>query len=111
MYVCIYIYIYISLPKDCSLPGTSVHGNSCPGKNTGVGCYALLQGIFLIQGLNPRLLVSSALAGGFFNTTPPRKHIYIALHIVLDTYDNYLQGGGGGINCSLLDKICLRICD
>ena len=27
-----------------------------PGKNTGVGCHALLQGIFLIQGLNPHLL-------------------------------------------------------
>ena len=28
----------------------------CPGKNTGVGCHALLQGIFLIQGLNQCLL-------------------------------------------------------
>ena len=27
-----------------------------PGKNTGVGCHALLQGIFLTQGLNPHLL-------------------------------------------------------
>ena len=27
-----------------------------PGTNTGVGCHALLQGIFLTQGLNPRLL-------------------------------------------------------
>ena len=27
---------------DCSLPGSSVHGDS-PGKNTGVGCHALLQ--------------------------------------------------------------------
>ena len=27
-----------------------------PGKNTGVGCHFLLQGIFLAQGLNPRLL-------------------------------------------------------
>ena len=27
-----------------------------PGKNTGVGCHALLQGIFLTQGLNPWLL-------------------------------------------------------
>ena len=27
-----------------------------PGKNTGVDCHALLQGIFLIQGLNPWLL-------------------------------------------------------
>ena len=28
-----------------------------PGKNTGVSCHALLQGIFLNQGLNPRLLL------------------------------------------------------
>ena len=34
---------------DCSLPGSSVRGNS-PGKNTGVGCHALLHGIFLTQG-------------------------------------------------------------
>ena len=27
-----------------------------PGKDTGVGCYSLLQGIFLTQGLNPGLL-------------------------------------------------------
>ena len=26
-------------PMDCSLLGSSVHGDS-PGKNTGVGCYA-----------------------------------------------------------------------
>ena len=34
---------------DCSPPDSSVHGDS-PGKNAGVGCHALLQGIFLIQG-------------------------------------------------------------
>ena len=27
-----------------------------PGKDTGVGCHSLLQGIFLTQGLNPGLL-------------------------------------------------------
>ena len=27
-----------------------------PGKDTGMGCHFLLQGIFLIQGLNPHLL-------------------------------------------------------
>ena len=27
-----------------------------PGKNTGVGCHALFQGIFPTQGLNPHLL-------------------------------------------------------
>ena len=40
---------------DCSLPSSSVHGDS-PNKNTGVGCHALLQGIFPAQVLNPGLL-------------------------------------------------------
>ena len=39
---------------DCSLPGSSVHGDS-PGKNTGEGCHALLQGIFPTQGSTPGL--------------------------------------------------------
>ena len=38
-------------PMDCSPPGSSVHGDS-RGKNPGVGCHALLQGIFPTQGLN-----------------------------------------------------------
>ena len=36
----------------CSQPGCSIHGDS-PGKNTRVGCHALLQGIFPTRGLNP----------------------------------------------------------
>ena len=39
---------------ECSLPGSSVHGDS-PGKNTGVGCHALLQGILPTQRWNPDL--------------------------------------------------------
>ena len=39
-------------PMDCSPPGYPVHGDS-PGKNTGVGCYAFLQGILATQGSNP----------------------------------------------------------
>jgi len=42
-------------PIDYSPSGSSVHGNSS-GKNTGVGCHAVLQGNFPIQGLNPGLL-------------------------------------------------------
>ena len=42
-------------PMDCSPPGSFVHGDS-PGKNTGVGCHAILQGIFPTQGLNLGLL-------------------------------------------------------
>ena len=41
-------------PMDCSPPGSSVHLDS-PGKNTGVGCHVLLQGIIPSQGLNPGL--------------------------------------------------------
>ena len=36
-------------PTDCSTPRCSVHG-IFPGKNTGVGCHFLHQGIFLTQG-------------------------------------------------------------
>ena len=42
-------------PMDCSPPSSSVHGDS-PGKNTGVDCQALLQGIFLPQESNQGLL-------------------------------------------------------
>ena len=41
-------------PMDCSPPGSSVHKDS-PDKNTGVGCHALFQAIFPIQGSNPGL--------------------------------------------------------
>ena len=42
--VCLVAQLCLSLcdPMDCSLPGSSVHGDS-PGKNTGVGCHFLLQ--------------------------------------------------------------------
>ena len=40
---------------DYSPPGSSVHGDS-PGKNIGVGCHTLLQGIFPTQGSNLYLL-------------------------------------------------------
>ena len=38
-------------PMDCSPACSSEHRDS-PGKNTGVGCHALLQGIFPTQGSN-----------------------------------------------------------
>ena len=40
---------------DPMYAGSSVHGNS-PGKNTGMGCHFLFQGIFPIQGSNWGLL-------------------------------------------------------
>ena len=41
-------------PIDYSPPSSFVYGDS-PGKNTEVGCHALLQGIFTTQGSNPGL--------------------------------------------------------
>ena len=52
--VCVLNSLTLCNTMDCSSPGSSVHGDS-PGKNTGVGCHALLQGIFPPQGSNPGL--------------------------------------------------------
>ena len=41
-------------PMDCGPPGSSVLGGS-PGKDTGMGHHALLQGFFPTQGSNPGL--------------------------------------------------------
>ena len=40
-------------PMECSPPGSFVHGDS-PGKNTGVGCHALLQGNLPHPGITPK---------------------------------------------------------
>ena len=55
-------------PMDCSPPGSSIHVDS-PRKNTGVGCHALLQGIFPTQ---DRTQVSH-IAGGFFTIWATRE--------------------------------------
>ena len=44
-------HFWLCDPVDCGPPGSSVYGHS-PGKNTAVGCRALLQGIFPTQGSN-----------------------------------------------------------
>ena len=44
-----------------------------PGKNTGVGCHALLQEMFLTQGLNPHLLHLLRWQAGYLPLTPPGK--------------------------------------
>ena len=53
-----------------------------PGKNTGVGCCALLQGIFPAQGSNLCLLHLPALAGGFFTTSTTWEGASLISHLV-----------------------------
>ena len=47
-----------------------------PGKNTGVGCHALLKGLFLTQRLNPCLLCCLHWQVGSLSLVPPEKPIY-----------------------------------
>ena len=54
-----------SLSPRGTVPLKLLCPSDSPGKNTGVGCHALLQGIFLTQDSNPHLN-SPALEGGFF---------------------------------------------
>ena len=80
--------------QDCNPPGSSVQDS--PGKNTAMGCHALLQGIFLTQGSNPVSLMSPVLAGRFFTTSASGKpHMYTYTSIysyssteILSIYDD-----------------------
>ena len=73
--VCVVLCCGFSLVQLFVNLGTVAHQASLSmgfsGKNTGVGCHVLLQGIFLTQGSEPMSLVSPALAGGFFTAMPP----------------------------------------
>ena len=51
---CYAVLSHSAVSDFSGLPGSSVQGDS-PGKNTGVGFFALLQGTFPTQGWNPGL--------------------------------------------------------
>ena len=78
MYVCLVSDLPVQLcltlcdPMEYSLLDSLVHGNF-PGRNTGVGCHALLQGIFLTQGTNPCLLCLLHRQASFLPLVPPGK--------------------------------------
>ena len=65
----------------------------CPwnsqGKNTGMGCHALLQGIFLTQGIEPMSPASPAFAGRFFTTVPPEKPSTMLYYHIKYKYQMY----------------------
>ena len=78
--------------SDCAILWTITHQAplswASPGKNTGVGCHDLLQGIFLTQGSNLHLLMSPALAGEFFTTSitwEAPEYIYSYIYIYTHT--------------------------
>ena len=64
---------------DCSPPGSCSW--DAPGKNTGVGCHFLLQGIFLTHRSNPGLSCFLHLAGGCFTTGATWKAHVLSTHL------------------------------
>ena len=62
-----------------------------PGRNTGVGCHALLQGIFLTKGSNQHLLHHLPWEAGSFTLTPPGKPI-LSLLILNNTNTGHCHG-------------------
>ena len=72
-----------SFPTLCD-PWTIACQVLCPwhslGKNTGVGCHALLQGIFLTQGLNSHLLYLLHWRASSLPLTPPGKPSHAPPH-------------------------------
>ena len=79
-YLCLVVHLCLTLcnPVDYSPPGFSVHGDS-PGKNTGVGCHAILQGICPTQGSNPDFLHCRPVS---LPSEPPGKPIYMCVYII-----------------------------
>ena len=63
-------------PMDCIPPGSSVHGDSL-GKNAGVVCHALLQGIFPTQRSNPGLPHCRWILYQLSNQGSPHIHTYL----------------------------------
>ena len=72
LFILLGIYLGMEPLDHFVTPWTAAHqaplSLGFPGKNTGMGCHFLLQGIFSTQGLK-----SPALAGGFFATETPWK--------------------------------------
>ena len=74
--VCVHVKLLQSCLTLCNAmvcsPPRLLYPWDSPGKNTGVGCHALLQGIFPTQGLTLHLL-SPTLAGEFFTSSTTWK--------------------------------------
>ena len=92
MYVYIYVYTLCLVTQSCRTlcdpmdysPSSSVRGNS-PGRNTGVGCHTLLQGIFPTQGSNPGLLHCRWILYCLSHQGSPCMYVHIMYY---NTYNN-----------------------
>ena len=98
-------YLTLCDPMDCILPGSSIHGDFL-GKNTGVGCCFLLQGIFKTQGLNPHLLHLLHWQVDYLSLCHIRKPMYTLVYIKQIAYKNLLYSTGNSTQYSVM--VCMR---
>ena len=82
-FMCVHAKLLRSCPTLCN-PTRLFCPCDSPGMNTGVGCHALLQGIFLTQGLNSHLLYLLHCQVGSLPLVPPGEP---QTHIVLEKWD------------------------
>ena len=69
--VCLVASVVSDFVRNCSPPGSSVHDS--PSRNIGVGCHALLQGIFLTQKWNQCLFCLLHWQAGSLSIAPLGK--------------------------------------
>ena len=92
-------------PMDCCQPGSSAHGDS-PGKNTGVGCHALLQGIFPTQGSNSGLLHCRWILYKLSHKGSPRVLEWVVYPLSFSTMDAPIFSRQGLSFLHILISIC-----
>ena len=85
------IGVYFTLEKNFQI--------NHPGKNTGVGCHFLLQGIFPAQGSNLCLVleVISCIAGGFFYQLSHQGSPGAAVGVLFFQRENLVEWGLVGV--------------
>ena len=102
--VCVWVCVCVSAaqlcltlcnPVDCSPPGLCPWNS--PSRNTGVGCHALLQGIFPTQGSNLHLLQCVTRSPGekkvmqMKSTGPGLERTFTVLEIFFSLYSVFLS--------------------
>ena len=85
LFPCTVMSQLFATPWTVSPPVSCVHGDS-PGKNTAVGCHALLQGIFLTQRWNSHLLRLLHCRRILYYWVK-RDHVYVKPTLIMKTHN------------------------
>ena len=80
-----------------------------PGKNTGVDCHFLLQGIFLTQGSNPCLLCLLYWQADSLLLAPPGKTMPIICRLYFNNFGNFWKNSEIKVRLESQGKVELMI--